>query len=315
MLPGDRIQTLTEQLHDPSRSSAALMALLAMGKDSVPSLAEFLRLTKPSSLAEPRLLAVEGLSILKGPVALATLIVVATQNLADIRDPIIRLAEEAVASRAALALADFSEPYAHEALLELLDEKPLIGVAEAFEKLRDKRAIPYLISWLEEDFVAEAASRAIVACGLASVPALLLSLQKKHPRHGDESRASRRRRARILAILADLASPESIDGLEDLLDDPDEGVRGNAVSLFLKLGRAVQQRKALRAAIQLLQSSDVFLRADAERLLVTNFDLGSDLIEEEIRTRHLKGEPEQLWPRETTLAILLRIERNGKRRG
>lgn len=291
------------------------MALLAMGKDSVPSLAEFLRLTKPSSLAEPRLLAVEGLSILKGPVALATLIVVATQNLADIRDPIIRLAEEAVASRAALALADFSEPYAHEALLELLDEKPLIGVAEAFEKLRDKRAIPYLISWLEEDFVAEAASRAIVACGLASVPALLLSLQKKHPRHGDESRASRRRRARILAILADLASPESIDGLEDLLDDPDEGVRGNAVSLFLKLGRAVQQRKALRAAIQLLQSSDVFLRADAERLLVTNFDLGSDLIEEEIRTRHLKGEPEQLWPRETTLAILLRIERNGKRRG
>jgi len=291
------------------------MTLLAMGRDSVPALAEFLRSTKPSSLGEPRLLAVEGLNILKGPAALAALIVVATQNLADIRDPAVRLAEETVASRAALALADFSEPYAHEALLELLEEKPLLGVAEAFEKLRDPRAIPYLVSWLEEDFVAEAAGRAILAFGFAAIPTLLASLKQEHPRHGDERGASRRRRARILAILAELAPPESVDGLEDLLDDSDQGIRSKAVELFLDKGRPVPRRRAFRAAIELLQSSDGSVRADVERLLLTYLDVGSDLLGEEIEDRRLKGEVEEFWPRETPLAILLRIERKSKRGG
>ena len=315
MLIQDRIETLVEQLHDPSRSSAALMALLAMGKDSVPALVDFLRLTKPSSLPEPRLLAVEALSILKGPVALAALILVATRNLADIRDPAVRLGEETVASRAALALADFSEPYAHQALLELLDEKPLLGVAEAFEKLRDPRALPHLVAWLEEDFVAEAASRAMLACGLVAVPALLASLHERHPRHGDESGMSRRRRARILAILTELASPESVDGLEDLLDDSDQGIRGKAVELLLNKGRPAHRRRAFRAAIELLQSSDGSVRADVERLLLTNLDVGSDLLGKEIEDRRLRGEVEEFWPRETPLAILLRIERNSKRGG
>jgi len=315
MLMQERIDTLTEQLHDPTRSSAALMDLLAMGKDSVAALVDLLHLTRPSSLPEARLLAVEGLSILKGPVALAALIVVATQDLAEIADPAVRLAEETVASRAALALADFSEPDAYDALLELLDEKPFIGVAEAFGKLRDARAIPHLTSWLEEDFVAEAASRALLAFGSSAIPTLLASLQQKHPRYGDESGMSRRRRARILGILAELAPLESLDGLEGLLDESDEGIRGKAVELFLEKGKPVQRRRTFRAAIELLQSSDGFLRADLERLLLSHFDLGSDAIEEEIGRRRLNREVEEFWPRENALAILLRIQRKARGTG
>jgi PBS lyase HEAT-like repeat len=199
LLAGDALLFLIGWEVMSSRSGEALMALLALGRDSVPALVGFLRSTKPSSLPEGRLLAVEGLSILKGPAALAALIVVATQSLANIRDPAVRLGEETVASRAASALADFPDPHAREALLELLNEKPLIGVAEAFEKLGDPRAIPRLVSWLGEDFVAEAAGRAIVVCGCAAVPALLDSLRAKDEWYGSESGKSQRRRARALA--------------------------------------------------------------------------------------------------------------------
>src|SRR5579885_461964 len=181
------IETLIKELQDPSRSNLALLALLAKGDAAVPALAEFLSSSKPSSLPEARLLAVEGLSILKGPKALETLIAVASERLADIPDPVIRLAEETVASRAASGLVEFADdPHAVQTLLELLKGKPLTGVAEAFTKLKDVRAIPGLVGWLGEDFVAECARQAILACGDVSLPALLASLRYKEIRNGSE---------------------------------------------------------------------------------------------------------------------------------
>ncbi len=308
----DKTRVIAAQLDDPSRSGEALMALLALGRDSVPALVEFLRSTKPSSLPEGRLLAVEGLSILKGPAALAALIVVATQRLANIRDPAVRLAEETVASRAASALADFpDDPHARETLLELLDEKPLIGVAEAFEKLQDPRAISRLVTWLGEDFVAEAAGRAIVVCGCAAVPALLDSLRAKDEWYGSESGMSQRRRARALEILCELPVPGRYDRLEDLLGDPVEGVRFNATRLFLRNGNLAQRRRAFRVGLEFLDSPDNSLRANCEELLLSHFEVGAELVLEEIGRRRREGESEGFWPRETALTILLRIYRKG----
>src|SRR5579884_2382740 len=96
MSSGEGTKTLIEQLRDPTQSHRA-----------VPALAEFLRPSKPSSLSEPRLMAVECLSILKGPEALEALITVCKERLNEIADSIVRLAEEAVVSRAASALADY----------------------------------------------------------------------------------------------------------------------------------------------------------------------------------------------------------------
>jgi hypothetical protein len=307
----DKTRAIAARLDDPSRSGEALMVLLALGKDSVPALVEFLRSTKPSSLPEGRLLAVEGLSILKGPAALAALIGVATQRLANIHDPAVRLAEETVASRAASALADFPDPHAREALLELLDEKPLIGVAEAFEKLQDPRAIPRLVSWLGEDFVAEAAGRAIVVCGCGAVPALLDSLRAKDEWDGSESGMSQRRRARALEILCELPVPGRYDGLEDLLEDSAEGVRFNATRLFLRNGNLAQRRRAFRVGLEFLDSPDSSLRANCEQLLLPHFEVGTELVLEEIGRRRVRGESEGFWPRETALTILLRIYRKG----
>ncbi len=307
------IEMLIEQLGDPSRCNQALLGLLVKGESAVPAMARFLNSSKPSSLPEARLLAVEGLSILKGPEALDALIGVARQRLASIPDPLIRLGEETVASRSARALAEFSdEPRVVDTLLELLKGKPLIGVAEAFTKLKDPRAIPGLVSWLEEDFVAEAVRQAIVAYGDTAVPVLLDSLRYKQIRNGSETGASQRRRARLLEIICDLAKPACLDGLEDLPDDAVDRVRWNAVRLFFDKGSIAQQRRAFRVGMKFLDSSDNLLRAECEDLLLSHFRSGRDLIHKEIQRRRIMGEPaENLQPRETTLAILQRIFRKG----
>jgi HEAT repeat protein len=307
------IETLIEQLKDPSRCDRALLALIGEGKEAAPALASFLRSSKPSSLPQARLLAVEGLSIVRGREALDGLIAVAKEPLQEISDPAVRLAEETVVSRAASALAEFKDVRARAALFDLLEGKPLVGVAEGFEKLIDPRAIPFLIPWLEEDFVAEAAMRAIVVCGSVAIPALLDSLRVTHTRYGSETGMSQRRRARILQILCELALPGNVGSLDDLLNDPTAAVRLNAVRLLLLKGSVGQQRKAFRAGLTLLQSeNDKTLRSDCEELLISYFGVGPELVEQAIERHRFVGESEETWPRETTLAILSRIYRKGK---
>jgi HEAT repeat protein len=304
---------LIGQLGDPSRSNQALLALLVKGEEAVPALAEFLRTSKPSSLPEPRLLAVEGLSTLKGSAALEALIAVASEPLGNIPDPVIRLSEESVASRAACALAEFADqPRAVETLHALLQGKPLVGVAEAFTKLKDSQAVPRLAAWLEEDFVAEAARNAIMACGATSVPALLDSLSEKHTLHGIETGASKRRRARILGILSELASVSQIGEIEHVLDDPIENVRWQAVRLFAAKGNPSEQRRAFQSAIGFLDSSDNYIRAESEELLLAHLELGQDLVKGEIERRQALGRAEDdFQPRWTTLTIFRRILRRG----
>jgi HEAT repeat protein len=312
-MSGDKgIDVLIEQLGDPSRSNQALLALLFKGESAVPALAQFLRSSKLSSLPEAKLLAVEGLSALKGPEALDVLIGVASRRLSEIPDPVVRFAEETVSSHAAFALSGFSDPRALETLLCLLEGRPLVGVAEAFEKIKDPRAIPHLVSWLEHDIVAEQASRAIRAYGAMSLPLLLESLKKKHLRNGSETGMSQRRRARILEILFDLGEPAVLEDLEYLLDDPVEVVRWDAVRLFFTKGNDVQRRHAYQVGMGFLDSKDNLLRAECEELLVAHFGLGCEWIAEEINHRRIQGEKTQNYsPRETTLAILLRIFRKG----
>ncbi len=304
---------LLGQLGDPRRSSEALLALLMKGEEGVRALAEFLRTSKPSCLPEARLLAVEGLSILKGPEALSALVGVASERLDEISDPVVRLAEETVASRAALALADFPKPRAREVLLQLLKGRPLIGVAEAFEKSWDLRAILYLVSWLEDDFVAEPAGRAIRVCGRWAFSALVESLGKKDTQDDRETGMSQRRRARILEILADLLHTEEINLIEDLLDDPVEAVRLNTARAVLGPGNRVQQERAFGVALRLLDSMGRGIRESSEEILVAHFGIGHHLVEQEIQRRELAGESaHDFFPKETTLVILHRIRKKGR---
>jgi hypothetical protein len=283
------------------------------GHEGVRALVEFLRSSKPSSLPEARLMAVEGLSILKDPEALSALIAVASERLDDISDPVIRLGEQTVASRAARILADFPNPRAREALLKLLEGKPLVGVAEAFEKSWDLRAIPYLVSWLEEDFVAEAASRAIRVCDRFAFSALIDSLGEKHNQHDRETGMSQRRRARILEILDDLIRSDEVYLIEDLLDDLVETVRLNAARAVLTKGSRAQQERAFQVALPLLDSSERGVRTLSEEILLEHFGVGHHLVEQEIQRRELAGESAQrFFPKESTLVILVRIRKKGR---
>jgi hypothetical protein len=308
------IKLLIEELNDPIQCDQALLALIGEGKAAIPALAEFLRTSKPSSLPQARLLAVEGLGLLKGEGALDALIAVATERLAEIPDPVVRLAEESVASRAALALADFSAPRALETLLRLTAGKPLVGVAEAFEKLRDCRALPYLVRWLEDDFVAEPAGRAILAFERTAIPILMESLSERYTQHGRETRLSHRRRWRILEILDVLLEDDEISVLEAFLGDPVEEVCLKAAHAILNHGNPDQQRRAFKIALQLLDSHDRNNRVAAEELLRGHLAAGPDLLKEEIQKRRAAGESEHMiFPRESALALLVRIQRQTNR--
>jgi HEAT repeat protein len=306
---------LTEQLLDPSRSNTALLELLGRGKQSVPALVEFLRTSKPSTVSEGRLLAVEGLSILKGPETVEALIEVATRQLAAILDPVVRLAEESVSSAAARGLGDLEDPRARETLLHLLAGKPLLGVAEALEKLKEERAIPGLIVWLEDDFVAEAAGRAIVAIGPAAAPHLLKSLDHRHMIQGTETRMSQRRRARVLQLLETLAEPSKMAIVAGCLEDSAECVRWNAAQALVRRGTGALRQYALEVALEFLDSPDSQIRADCEELLKSHFGIGREKIEQEIFLRRQMGEVGRpLEVRESCLEILERIHREGLRR-
>jgi len=302
------IQELTRQLLDPSRSNAALLGLLEIGREAVPALAEFLRTAKPSTVAEPRLLAVEALSLLRTGEGLEALCAVATENLAAIPDPAVRLAEESVVSRAARALAEFAEPQVRTTLLQLVRGKPLLGVAEAFERIKDPRALPALVYWLQEDFYAQAAERAIVATGHAAVPWLLAYLKQRETAYDLETGASQRRRALILEVLANLGGAHLVPVFEHHLDDPVEDVRWGAARALVQHGNNDQKRQALRVALQMLDSSANSRRVEGEELLAEHLHLCADLVEEEVRRRRAQGESEKpLAPRESTLEILLRL--------
>lgn len=312
MAPIDDTESLIAQLQDPSRSNKAVLALMWKGRSSVPALAQFLRTSRPSTVPDARRLAVEALNVLAGPEALDALIEIATERLAEIPDPAVRLAEEIVCSRAACALADFPDSRARETLLRLLNGKPLIGVAEAFEKLRDMRAIPRLVRWLEDDFVADPARRAILAVGRPAVPALLESLRIKESLYGAETGMSQRRHVRCLDILAELAEPEEMTLVEDALRDLAEAVRWYAARALIRRGSGPQKKRAFQVALKLLDSFDSYVREDCEEFLTSHFDIGPELVEEEIRMRRADGETEQGYlSRESTLAILLRIYRKG----
>ena len=307
------VRDLLDQLGDPSRSNQALLGLMLQGEEGTRSLAGFLLSSPPSCVPEARLLAVEGLSILKNPEALSTLVSVASRNLAEISDPVVRLAEETVASRAALSLADFPSPRAREALLKLLDGKPLLGVAEAFAKSWDLRAVPRLVSWLEDDFVAGEASRAISVCGRMAFSALLDSLREKHTQCDCETGMSQRRRARILGLLADILRGDEVHLIEPALEDSVEIVRLNAARAVLNKGNAAQKERAFEVVLSLLDLSDRALRGDAEDLLLEHFSIGHQLIEREIQRRDHAGEAAgELFPRESTLGVLLRIRKSGQ---
>ncbi len=307
-------EELLQQLTDPSRSSQALLALMLKANEGTHALADYLRTSKPSSLPEARLLAVEGLSTLKGPEAFSALVYVAGERLDDIADPVIRLAEETVASRAAEALADFPGPRARDVLLELAKGKHLIGVAEAFAKAWDVRAVSYLVSWLGDDYVAEAAGRALRRGGRSAFAALIDSLREGRSPQETESKMSRRRRARVLEILDHLILPDEIHLIEDLLHDPFEMVRLNTARIILNKGSAVEQNQAFHTALALLDSPRRGLRAQCEEILQEHSAVGHSLIDQEIERREGLGElATQFFPRESTLRILLRIRSKANR--
>jgi hypothetical protein len=120
-------------------------------------------------------------------------------------------------------------------LMSDLDPRKRIQACEGLARLRDPRAVPYLIQALGDgyDSVRSAASWALVRIGTPAVPHLIQALQ-------DEDRYVREAACKVLGRIGD---PQAIPHLTKKLEDEDFSVRKAAEE-------AIRQIRARQAGKQ-----------------------------------------------------------------
>jgi len=213
------LEDLAAGLDDLSRNREALALLILQGQRAAPVLAEVL-LGPPSSIPEPRCLAAEGLGAIGGAAAVSALIHVLTCN--DIRqlDPILRLAEEAVRNRAAEQLGKLGDRRAVEPLRYALAHGGLREAMAALARFGEVRAIPHIVSRLEDPCDRAAAADALVTFGTMAASALTAALAEWRPSPMDEAPVSIERRAEAARLLGILGDRSLIPVLSACLEDP-----------------------------------------------------------------------------------------------
>jgi hypothetical protein len=133
-----------ESIHDTDRGA---VELIAMGHRAVPALRDFLLNGRPSTVFQPRMVAVEVL----GKIGAKEVLLEYLKARSHTSDPAARFAEEAVLSTAARELTRWPGEDVAVALIDLMREKPLPGACDAAGQLRLNSAVPYLVDALADD--------------------------------------------------------------------------------------------------------------------------------------------------------------------
>jgi HEAT repeat protein len=264
--PLNQIHALVEKLNDLSENQRVILEILSHGADAIGPLAGFL-LSGPQLHPEPRCLAAEALGLIGGPDAVEALCDVLFVN--DVReaDPSVRLSEEVVRNRAAEELGRLGDPSATEPLLAALQRFHLAGAAEALGRLKVRRAIPFLIELLEDDFGRERASEALMSFGREVTGDLAKTLHVKKMAFDAETAQSVNRRVTAIRLLADLADRSIAGELCALLSDEAPKVRRQAALALAKLGGKREQTAAAKVLEALLSDPDWMVQEECREAL------------------------------------------------
>jgi HEAT repeat protein len=215
----EEIERLVEGLNNLGSNVSALLEVIKCGKLAVKPLIGLL-LTPPSIFSEPRCLAAEALGIIGGEEAIEGLIQVLDLCHRDLIDPQVRLAEETVRNQAARQLAILGDEKTIEPLLKCLKENHLKGVTEALATFREKRAIPYIIEMLEDDYARDAAGKALLEFGKDAIQPLIEKLfTRNYAFSKNETNPSIRRRAEVVRLLGKIGDPKAIQPLLKKMED------------------------------------------------------------------------------------------------
>lgn len=266
MLKQTKIWELVEKLNSFSDNQRAILEIISYGHNAVEPLRELL-LSAAALHAEPRCLAAEALGIIGGPEAVQALCDALFIN--DVRDadPVLRFSEEIVRNRCAEELGRLGDTGAIEPLLEALKEFHLAGAALALGKLKVRRAIPYLIDRLEDDFSRDKAGAALMNFGNEVVGPLLRTLHVKKMGFETETPQSVNRRVGAIQLLASLDHSSLGCELRLLLSDPSEKVRRSAALVLATKGEDEDRQVAASVLQDFLNHEDWRVREECREAL------------------------------------------------
>jgi hypothetical protein len=198
----------------------------------------------------------------------------------DIRDPELRLAEEAVENTAARELGHSQSEESFHVLRAVATSRKLPGAVEALAQFRRADAAPVLVAALESDFCRSAAADGIRLIRVAAVPYLIDSVRSPEPSRAEENPSSLRRRRAALRLLAEKEVDASCwPSLEFLLNESDEWLQSCAAKIAFRLNGS---ETALRSLLRHLTSNDWVLVDDIAQFLREYMSAARGVIVEEL---------------------------------
>ncbi len=205
-------------------------------------------LAGPGNEHEPGCLAAEALELIGGEDALNGLFTALLTPI-DLRDPMEELQQEAVRDCICHALQRIGDRRAVDPLLLALREYHLVGAAEALAGFGERRAIPLLVTLLEDSFKRARISEAILKYGDAAAEELLKAIGRKHIKDDSEILPSIERRVEAVRLIGLIGDRQAAPELLELLDDEQGALRlETALSLAAMMGDAMP--KKARAVIE-----------------------------------------------------------------
>lgn len=239
--------------------------LIALGGYAMNSLITFL-ITDLTFEHEPRCLAAEALGIIGNEEAINGLITALTKPF-NVVDPALKLEEEAVRDCICHALQYSGNKKAIEPLMFALERYHFIGAAEALAAFKERRAIPILITMLEDSFKRTRVSDSIMRFGSDAIEELIKTTVVRRIEHGCEVLPSIERRAEAIRLLGLIGDKKVAALLVDLLDDEQVEVRfETAVSLVTLLQKSAPQ-KAIKTIKSLLNNLSLEKKLRAQEVL------------------------------------------------
>ncbi len=278
----EEIESQVKGLESLRGGPFAAAVLVGCGERAIAPLRSFLINGRPRGIYQPRQLAVETLAELGAKDVLLDYL----DNPVPLKDPVVRMGEDAVRSTAARELGRWQTEDVFICLMRFGRDHLLPGVIETLGKFRRPDSLQYFLWALGDGVCRSYAEDAIRTLEEAARPSLIEAANMPEPSAEEEIASSIQRRRWILRILADLKiTANEWQRLRDLLaaSDPDMVITTSRIAL--EIAPELDKWKAVHRLIEMLPRADWFLRTEARTALAGHFDIARELIEDEIDRR------------------------------
>lgn len=228
-----RIHQAMERFRSLKDGDAALVDVVGLGADVIPSLRTLLFARETSGLFQSRCRAVEALAALKAFPVLADFL----RSHRDSDDPVERFGDDAVKSAAGRALARLHQPWIYDLLLQLAQRRPLLGILAGLGSFLRTESIPIFVEALGEDHLRLTAHEILRTFGRTAWPALIAAaLDAGEDPLGESETHLRKRRSALILLLESELSGKSWPSLRTLLHDHDLQIALLACELCIEIG-------------------------------------------------------------------------------